>query len=152
LYTSEILAYFGAQKARGDYEQFVGLGVDEELSNFYQHPVAEAVLGSDEFKDGLKIEQDATEIPQIRALLRPPEMDAIIEIVARAFSMPPNQVVQRPRGNEASVVCIALCRRPGGHSLRVIAERFGLGNYSSVTATCKRLPERLATNRGLFAK
>ena len=68
------------------------------------------------------------------------------------FDVPVEVVLRGGRRNDARSVAIALCRRPGGHGLRLIAERFGLAHYSAVTITCRRLSDRMRRDQALAAR
>ena len=154
LHTRHVLTYFGPHDVRRRYQCFVNQGVDEELEVFYAEASVGPVLGTQEFVDSLAVPRpDDPEIPQRRALERAPEISQIIEVVAEVFGVPTATVVCADgRRNDARAVAIWLCRRPGGHALRPIAHHFGLGNYTAVCATCRRLRDRIERDTTLAAR
>jgi len=44
---------------------------------------------------------------------------------------------------------MALSRRPGGYSLKEIAEAFQVGHYSSISVAIRRLQDRVTADREL---
>jgi len=74
--------------------------------------------------------------------------ERIIEVTANAFGVAPAALdtARRGRGaeNAPRLVAMALCRNPGGLTLKEIADAFGVSHYSSVSVAASRLKGRLA--------
>lgn len=81
-------------------------------------------------------------------------ISTILGKVAESYGLPVKGVLRSGRGRGAEstprMVAMALCRRPGGHSLKAIGEAVQ-SSYSSVSAAGKRLTEMLQTDP-LFEK
>ena len=77
-------------------------------------------------------------------------MDQIITRVARQFSVSPVSIVQAARGpgskNIPRWVAMYLCQEVGAVTLQVIASRFGLKRYGTVSTTIGKLKAELPGN------
>ncbi len=152
LHVEKTLALFGTRQSRQRYQAFVGLGVDEEIHRFYSRERLSPVLGSRQFIDGLRPLMDGAdmaEIPDSKRLRVCPGIEAIIEATADAFDVETHSLRKGGQGhsNLPRAVAMSLCRSPGGHPLKDIAQAFGLRSYAAVAMAIHRVKPNLANTQ-----
>ena len=152
LCTETILDLFGKHQRASRYRQYVAAGDDAEMKDFYRMARIVPVLGDAPFRERAaaraKRAGDDKEVPDARRLTMRPGVKRIIEVTANAFDVAPAALgtARRGRGakNAPRLVAMALCRNPGGFTLKEIASAFGVSHYSSVSVAASRLKARLA--------
>ncbi len=151
LHLQPTLALFGERDARRRYHAFVEEGVDEELRTFYSKGRSSPVLGREGFLKALVRRRKAPwvnpEIPEAKRLRPRPSLTAIAQATAAHFRVDPTDLYRESRGrgkaNTPRAAAMALSRRPGGYSLKEIAQAFKVGHYSSIGVAIRRLQERV---------
>lgn len=82
-----------------------------------------------------------------------PSVDRIVAVVARQFAVTPASILQAARGpgskNIPRWVAMHLCQELGAVTLQVIATRFGLQRYGTVSTTIGKLKAELPDNPSL---
>ena len=152
LCTETILDLFGKRQRASRYRQYVAAGDDAEIKDFYGTARIVPVLGDAPFREQAAARArpagDDKEIPGARRLTARPGVERIIEVTANAFGVAPAALgtARRGRGaeNAPRLVAMALCRNPGGFTLKEIAGAFGVSHYSTVSVAASRLKGRLA--------
>ncbi len=148
LHRDVTLALFGARRPRERYRAFVEQGVDEELKAFYGKKNLSSILGSAGFLRALRRKQQAKVLPKPARRATLPSLQRIAQVSAAHFGVATNTLFVSARGRGATnlprSVAMALARRPGGYSLKAIAEAFGAGDVSTVSASATRLRTRAA--------
>ncbi len=147
LRTKTVLSVFGQKQRRKRYRAYMKDGLDEETQAFYGAKRMAPVLGGAEFRDKVRKHlgtyQDDREHAALEWLRERPSIKRIVKTTAEAFGVRPEWIYASRRGrgsrNIPRLVAMALCRSPGGHSLREIASAFGIGHYASVSVAANRL-------------
>ncbi len=153
----QTLGMIGLRNVRKRYKAFVEMGVDEETTTFYQKERDQAVFGVDKFIESMagKIKEEA-EIPESRLNKRSISMVNIVSIVAKAFEVEENSILNSPRGrgqkNTARAVSLYLSRKHADLPLNQIAKYFGLNHYGSVSGIIKRFENQLCIDEDLKNK
>ncbi len=149
LVTQTVLAMIGQRDKSRRYQGFVEQGVDEEIQTFYQKKQTAAVLGDEGFCRRLasRVNKTTKEIPQARRLAKRPSLEAIMQTVAKAFSVAVSELQQSTRGrgrqNLPRMVAMTLARKQAGYGLKEIANGFGVGHYSSISVASHRLMAKM---------
>ena len=157
LHLQPTLALFGERDARRRYHAFVEQGMDEEIRTFYSKGRLSPVLGREEFQKAIarrrKVTQPNPEVPEAKRLLPRPSLTTIAQVTAAHFHVDQGNLYRESRGrgrvNAPRAVAMALSRRPGGYSLKEIAEAFQVGHYSSISVAIRRLQDRVTADREL---
>lgn len=122
--------------------------MDEELKAFYGKKNLSSILGSAGFLRALRRKQQAKVLPKPARRATLPSLQRIAQVSAAHFGVATNTLFVSARGRGATnlprSVAMALARRPGGYSLKAIAEAFGAGDVSTVSASATRLRTRAA--------
>lgn len=148
------LEFFGkTSAAKENYAKYISAGVDSRTREFYGENRQSPILGDIDFRKKLpKESSDGTndpEIPDKKILQQQVPIAMIMEKVAEAYGGPLEGLLRsgRGRGEESTprMVAMALCRRPGGHSLAAIGEAARC-SYSAVSAAGIRLTEMIQTD------
>jgi len=157
LYTQEILRQMNSpNRARDSYRAYVELGVDEEIKQFYGKKNLMPYLGSEAFRTwaySQKITEEAKINEQDKFYFRP-DMNAIIQNVARMLEVSVDSIVEGKRGKENIPRWIAmyLCREKGGHRHIDIARQFGVKRSGSVVNTIAKLEVLFEIDKNLKNK
>jgi len=155
------LELFGqGRRVRGVYRAFVLDGVDEETKRFYGNRKHGPLLGDQTFRQRMTREAKRSledrEISERKYLRKQIPVDKIVRCVAKGFKVDQEDLLRDGRGRRGNslprMVGMVLSRRPGGHSLRMIGERFGLDSYTAVSAAKRRLEEKIARDQALAGK
>ncbi len=153
LHTQQVLEYFAQQNGKAIYQIYVETGEDLETDSFYTKKRISPVMGSGSFKRKLCLNKyfDTLEVPDAKQLLNRPTIDTIINQVSLFFDIKRQKLTDSHRGrgqqNLPRSIAIALCRNIGGYSLKEIAQHFGVGHYSSISVSIRRLMHVLNNNK-----
>lgn len=151
---STTLEFFGTKReAKEKYSNFISAGADAVTREFYGKKRHGPILGDEEFRKKISRESckmaNDPEIPEKRFLHDPVSLSAILGKVAEEYGMPVEKLCRSGRGRRGEgvprMVAMALCRRPGGHSLNAIGEAVQ-SSYSAVSAAGKRLTKLIQTD------
>ena len=155
LFRDRIYAALGHRQRYAAYRQYIEVGFDEAMTQFYGKGNMNAVLGGQAFREQVAGRQQAHDESDVREVLRErSSLAEIVDTIARAFLVTPNQITAfAGRGAKANVprkVAMYYCQDWGGMSLKAIAQSFGLrhvgGVSSAITSAKAKLAEKdLAT-------
>ncbi len=157
LYTNEVLSQLSMKrKVQDKYRAYVELGIDEELKQFYGKGNIMPYLGSDEFRSWTydqRVTNDKDVSEHEKSLFRP-DMQVIIERVAKIFDVLPESILKSVRGrrNLPRWVAMYLCQEIGSHRLADIALKFGLKRTGSIPTIIGKLKELLRMDKNLKDK
>lgn len=152
LYVDWILNQFGRKKkrAQGIYQRFVAEGINKPAP--WSQLVGQIYLGSEAFRRELKdILQDDSigrEIPLTQRNPVRPRIDELLERVAEAYEVKAEDLVTPRSRSEAREAAIYLTRQLGGHDLRAIANRFGIG-HTRVSQIVGKVRKLLKSNENI---
>ena len=147
LRTKTVLSMFGQKQRRKRYRAYMKDGPDEETRAFYGAKHIAPVWGGAAFRDTVRKHLGTYQGDREHAALEwrreRPSIKRIVKTTAERFGVRPEWIYASRRGrgsrNIPRLVAMALCRSPGGHSLREIASAFGIGHYASVSVAANRL-------------
>ena len=135
------------------YLSFVAQGSDQEISHFYARKNLHSVLGDDKFKKSAKAKIAAlrqhgkTSAKPARSR---PSMKQVVTEVARFYKVDEQSIYQAARGpgsrNVPRWVAMHLCQELSAVTLQVIARRFGLKRYGTVSTTIGKLKHEFREN------
>jgi len=157
LMKDDVFGELSAMDSVPAYKRFVGKGLDEETRHFYSRDEWPAVRGSREF-----IEQAhgcslsfSNEIAKDRGQ-KEISMNHIISLVAKHFDCKTSVITIAKRGRGAKNyprwIAMKLCQDLSGQTLSVIAQKFNVGNYCTVSRTIGRLKKTLEKDGELLSK
>ena len=132
---------------RLSYRRFVEEGLLREIDNPLDAVSWQTVLGREHFlqrvKDRLASRKEHRELPALRQLRRRPDVQSILEGVAKVYRCSKEQLLERGRkGNEARAVAMVLIWDCCGMRLREIGELFGGVAYTAVAQMIARTKEK----------
>ena len=156
LHTKAVLERF-KPKPRKSYRAYIKRGVDDEIRAFYQSKRMSPVLGTPAFREQvgahLKSSSNDADLRAREWLRERPSIPRIVDSTAKVFGVTANDIYTSRRGrksrNPPRLVAISLCRSPGGHGLRDVAEAFGVGHAASISVAANRLKILAETDRDL---
>ena len=144
-----ILGYMGDRKGERplSYRRFVEEGLLREIENPLDAVSWQTVLGGEHFlqrvKDRLASRKEHRELPALRQLRRRPDVQSILEGVAKVYRCSKEQLLERGRkGNEARAVAMVLIWDCCGMRLREIGALFGGAAYTAVAQMIARTKEK----------
>jgi REP element-mobilizing transposase RayT len=150
----EVLVQLGeGPRKYSRYGAYVAEGVDAELSHFYGKKNLLSILGDDKFKKKVQAKSSPSTARGVskgaQAKLRP-SIKAVVEKVAEHFKVSEKGIYQAARGpgskNLPRWVAMYLCQELSAVTLQVIAKRFGLKRYGTVSTTIGKLKLEFETN------
>lgn len=130
------------------YRAFVMQGNDEVTESFYSRGNVGSIFGDKAFKQSIIEEKEnlqvSTELP--KALSARPGIPKIVSAVAKVFKTSKTEIVTkqggRQRTNVARQMAIYCSQQLGDHSLKEIAEFFGMTNPGSVSHSISLMKKR----------
>lgn len=139
----------GQRLRHAGYKAFVANGVDDEINNFYGKGNVSAVLGGDEFKEGLvkreaelKVSGDLCE-----SVMERPSSALVIQAISTVFDVLPQSLLHRQSGRQKAnmprKMAMYCCQRYGDIPLIEIAEEFGLAGVGGVSSAISDIKRRL---------
>jgi REP element-mobilizing transposase RayT len=157
LYKDFMLSMFSekAGQAKKAYLEFVSQKEPEEIDTFYAKKNLSSVLGSDEFKEWIKVKFEDLrfhrEIPETSVLA--PEPENIFEAVCRCFETTKGSLMKSRRGsgNLARDSAVYFLRKYSTETLTGVGRYFDIANYSTVSSILDRVKNRKSKDKA-FAK
>ena len=149
LHRSAVRSFLANHNGSALYRIYVETEKDPETEKFYNRQRLAPVLGSRQFvtRTARLTDPEDKELADARMLTARPSIEQIVTTVADYFATDKERITTSARGryskNTPRAIAISLCRHAGGHSLKQIAQAFGVSHYSSVTACISRLQQRL---------
>lgn len=130
------------------YGAYIAEGVDEEIKHFYGKKNLLSILGDDKFKKKAQAKSSPSTARGVskgaQARLRP-SIKRVVETVAAHYKVSEKSIYQAARGpgskNLPRWVAMYLCQELSGVTLQVIAKRFGLKRYGTVSTTIGKLKQ-----------
>ena len=144
-----VLGYMGGRlgERRLSYRRFVEEGLLREIENPLDAVSWQTVLGREHFlqrlKDRLASRKEHRELRALRQLRRRPDVQSILEGVAKVYRCSKEELLERGRkGNEARAVAMVLIWDCCGMRLREIGALFGGAAYTAVAQMIARTKEK----------
>jgi len=154
LKTQAVLGLVESRAARSRYRRLVEQGGQDEVSDFYRAERHSPILGSAEFKKRIRRgRRPHPEQPAHKHLQHLPSNTEVLTVVSAAWGVPVKALrhTQRGRGkrNLPRAVAMYLSQKAGRQKLGEIAREFGVGHYTTVAVTIRRLRDNLEQDRAL---
>lgn len=154
LETNRILAGFGrsTKAAKQSYKKYLS---EADVPNPFEDVVGGSVLGPKDFVEWIRrtfLSEKKTdrEIPQLKELKPRPEVETIIEEVAKHFKVTAESILERGRKrNVERAVAIYLSRESSGLSCQALGRHFGGISGANVTMQSKRIVQASKSDRKL---
>jgi len=148
-----ILKSLASRKPIDAYKTFVAEGIDDEIAEFYAKSKQPPILGSDAFKQTLKLSKKDIDVPGLREARVQPTIKRIFEVVCQRLEVKPKSVWTLKKGptsrNPARGLAMYVCQHEADMTLSEIARRFGLKHYASASSSIRQFEARLAKDRQL---
>lgn len=148
-----VLQSLAGRGSQAYYRNYVESGVDEEIAAFFAAGRQSPVLGSESFKQTLKVPSSAVDLPDLKRVRVRPTAEQIVESCARHFVVDKQTILVCKRGrrarNPARAMAMYLCQEEGTMRLADIANHFGLKHYASAGASIRQFRQRLRDDAGL---
>ncbi|WP_447970143.1 transposase [Nitrospira sp. M1] len=148
-----ILKSLASRGAIDAYKAYVAEGIDDEIVEFYAKSKQPPILGSDAFKQTLKLRNKNIDVPDLREARVRLTVKRIVEVVCQHLNVTMKSVWALKRGrtssNPARGMAMYLCQHVGNMKLREIARKFGLKHYASASSSIRQFEARLAKDRQL---
>ncbi len=127
----------GAQHRYKGYQRFVEQGIDEDIKRFYSKGNILGVLGSKEFRQACKEENETVDLLTLRAALQDrPSIKEVLERVAEITKETPQELRiagKKARAKSANrAFAMYACKHYSGATYKEIAEYFNLSHVGSV--------------------
>lgn len=139
-----------------NYRDYVEEKNIDEINVFYSTKFTKPIIGSGQFKEKIlsdlsetSIQASATDYKRAKTI---PTIDRIKEQICAFYAIPLIALKYTKRGqlNWPRVLCIYMCRRLFGHTLRSIAESFDCRHTASISASFRKCELRLEQNHNLL--
>ena len=142
-----VLREFGRnqQQARSAYRAFVRAAIEEPPRSPLAHAVEGLIVGSelfiDQIRERLRDREQDGDVPALRALHSRPSLMVIIDHVAGAFEIEPDDMCRAAsRSDDPSRAAVAwLARRRFGHAAAETARALGYARSSSIASAVQRI-------------
>lgn len=153
LYQDSIFGDIGSKSPYRRYREFVAAGNDHEIETFYGSKKLSAILGNKVFKEnalvGVDLSGDVVEKESRQVL----SFDDVLDAVAGYYDCDREAVLSVSRGrqprNYARWMAMKFCQTLAQMRLTEMAEKFGVGNYCTVSQTIHRLDVAMKEYKGL---
>ena len=133
LSVGELLHEYASPRA---FHQFVTLGNEDEIENFFSAGKRSPVLGSNRFrvKIGKQVRALSREHPRYERVMGRPTVQQVLRVVAKVFGTHVSFLLQGRRGvnNDARKVAMYLVKRLCDLTLQETATQFGVTSYGVV--------------------
>ena len=147
-YSWLLTAYFGGDKVKGrrQYWSYVYQGIKGEVENPFDDVFHQAILGTEEFVEGVKAKISwgkEREVPALRGLRRSVSVDKILEMIGSRYAMEAAEILDRKTtARFIRQAALELCYRYSPKSQKELGELFGV-DYSTVSQNRSRLKRKL---------
>jgi len=149
LKVGEMLGRFGGIR---EFHEFVLLGNDELIEEFYRRGRQVPVLGREAFCDRIRgqVRRMDREHPRYERKGLRPSVERVLKGVAAAYGVDAEGSLRGQRGvsNEARKVGMYLVKRMCDLTLQETAERFRVGSYGVVGWACHGVRSRIEVDKG----
>jgi putative transposase len=150
LTTKEAVEQIGGRQA---FHEFVLSGNEESLRQYYEAQRQSPILGSEEFIERvIRPGAPATrEHPRYERRVIQVGPERVINEVMRQYKVAREEIFRGMRGreNEARKVALYLVKRFCDRTLSELAEYFGIGNYSTVSWSCRAIQSKMTKEKKL---
>jgi len=148
--TQEAIEQIGGRQA---FHEFVLSGNEESLRQYYDAKRHSPILGSDAFIERIR-ESGAPaprEHPRYERRVVQVGPERVIHEVMRQYKVAREEIFRATRGreNEARKVTLYLVKRCCDRTLAEMAQYFGIGNYSTVSWSCRAIATRMVKEKNL---
>lgn len=148
----EVLSMMPRGKRTGaKYRAYVAEGVDSELGHFYGKKNLLSILGESKFRKRAQAKLSpgsARGTSKGAEARKRPSIPQVVGAVAKQFKVSEKSIYQAARGpgskNLPRWTAMYLCQELSGVTLQVIAKRFGLKRYGTVSTTIGKLKQEFA--------
>ena len=143
LFCQNILHRFRSDYAVQNYMSYVEAGVDNEILNFYNRRHVGRILGPKTFIKEM-LSQSSHFKPHLNShnINNKPEAAEIIEYIS-AIDRKPDCGCKGVERAVTNKIAMLLCKEVVGHTLKDIAQAFGVGNPRSVSVIVGRLKDKI---------
>ena len=131
------------------YEAFVLNGNDTRTKEFYGGDFQTGIFGDQSFRQSVYDNRECHEVANgiTKVIDERPEIEEIVAVVARVFSVDPNEITMKKRGRQVQniprQVGIYCSQRLGGYTQKQVAEYFSLSHRGGVSSAVKIIGHRL---------
>ncbi len=139
LYREATYSALGAKQRYVAYKTYVGRGIDEDISRFYNKGNVATILGDKSFKTYIAENRESMHISGdlSRIVTDKPKGAAIVDAVAAVFGVNASDVLTRQRGRQRAnlprKVAIYCCQQLGDMPLKTLVDIFGYSRVSSLS-------------------
>ncbi len=139
MYREATYSALGAKQRYVAYKTYVGQGIDEDISRFYNKGNVTTILGDESFKTYIAENRESMHISGDLSLIvtDKPNGAAIVDAVAAVFGVNASDVLTRQRGrqrvNLPRKVAIYCCQQLGDMPLKTLVDMFGYSRVSSLS-------------------
>ncbi|NKB81766.1 MAG: hypothetical protein GKS05_07765 [Nitrospirales bacterium] len=148
-----ILTSLASRQVIQAYKAYVAEGSDREITEYYAKYKQPPILGSEAFRDRLKLRTKDIDVPGLRQARVKPTVERIIKVVCQHLDVGTASIRTSQRGQTAKPpargMAMYVCQREADMKLNEIARRFGLKHYASASTSIRQFERRLAQNRWL---
>lgn len=130
------------------YQNYVEIGIDEDIKRFYSKGNLLRVLGSKEYREERRYEVEHTDLPALRAALQDrPTINEVLKLVSELTGETANDL--RKNGKKLAVkaekraFAIYACKIYAGVTYKAIAEHFNLSHVGSVCYPLARIKREI---------
>lgn len=156
LYCEETLSYFDRNNKIQNYQDFVLSEIDSEIAEFLNRKKVLPILGTDEFIEKIKKDQQLLPIAEIPKYSYSNNttiytVQNIIDLVTQHFNID-SQAITKPGDKKENIprkIAIYLASKLTDETQKAIANTFNLGTYTAVSKIYHRLAKELKTNNEL---
>jgi putative transposase len=146
--TKEAIEQIGGRQV---FHEFVLSGNESSLRRYYEAKRQSPIFGSETFLARFRQRGTPTtrEHPRYERRVVQPAVERVIHEVMDRYKVTREEIFRGVRGreNEARKVALYLIKRCCDRTLPEIAEYFGIGNYSTVSWSCRAVTARMSREK-----
>jgi hypothetical protein len=143
-------------KAVSFYRNFMRLGLDDFVAEFYSKKRQSPVLGNESFIEKIQTllagqGGSSTEIPEQRKMIGRKMVRKVNLAVIKRFKVSPKQLMSSQRGEENSArkMAMLLSRELSGLTQSELAEEYGANSYRTIATACYRFKQAQSLDKKL---
>jgi len=158
LHCQDVLNQMNSKRAKQEYRNFCGMGIDGEIRSFYSKKCLPTILGGDRFREKALQQLEPVKIVEslhdIRRTRKTYSINQILDKVAAFYQITKTDLVRSKAGsyNQPRLLAMSICRRKAGHPLKEIAKHFGKITERSVSVIVGRVKQDMKNDLKLRDK
>jgi len=150
LYCDQIHGMLGRKQKYVGYQNYVEMGVDEDIKRYYNRGNTATILGDKTFRESVYREQKNIDKAILYESLKcKPEPEQIVSTVAKVFGVSQEDIIKRNPGrrerNDARKVAMYYMQHMSDMRLVEIARYFGLTHIGSASGSIQDIKNRIAS-------